>query len=700
MAEGGSTSFRRGFQGSETSRAEVTVYSFGDEPGIFSVQDMFTFHGPTAKGGAPTLVSVTTSKALGVAAGTFSFDIKVDDPGRETVMGISDDDWVDIVMTRHGIRTHVMRGQVEDIRRETAVGPTGATIDVMRISGRDFGRIFDLTPIWFDILTDGALGAGAVGRMFDANRAFFRDPATTVETILSGFLRELRNVGRGHWDLPPSLPGVVAEQAADGTSEALFIRNCCFFDRDFTNYPERSNTIDFSIFPGSNQSIWNFMLGWADLPICEIYTELLAPTTGDIPGLVSSPAFDPSFGVDPGTVDYPAALDDLDAPIELVPDFSAMAVVFRDRPFPTISRVDIDGAVEKMEDGPWFERIPMIVVPPQHIVHRAVGRSGLERRNAFYAAPRLLHELSGGYFDFNGPLWNPDDMKRHGFRRHDVVYDYTRGADAEDLVLTQVYKQRIRDFHCINHLFLNGTITLGYGRPDIRIGTKLRIFDGDEGTQETYYVETVQQTWSLVQGVRTSVGVTRGFVGADAELVDVMNEVISKYRRPAVDTGKDEPQPEPQGPPETDDADSLDNAERYAPFTAAASALFAPLAGGFGSGTWGDPATTEGQALHTLLKRESGGYVGRPNYTYGVRARKFTKWAEIHAELKAGRRTATSSATGLGQLILRNVDAYYPSGRSGIGVASEEAYGMLAYIRDRFGSPTAALRFHLANGSY
>lgn len=98
----------------------------------------------------------------------------------------------------------------------------------------------------------------------------------------------------------------------------------------------------------------------------------------------------------------------------------------------------------------------------------------------------------------------------------------------------------------------------------------------------------------------------------------------------------------------------------------------------------------ESSGLIKILAKESGGWVGRPNYTYGTRAQDPARWPEVHAELKQGTITAKSSATGLGQLLLQNVDRFYPSGRKGIGRALEEAVGMLKYIRDRYGTPEVA----------
>lgn len=105
--------------------------------------------------------------------------------------------------------------------------------------------------------------------------------------------------------------------------------------------------------------------------------------------------------------------------------------------------------------------------------------------------------------------------------------------------------------------------------------------------------------------------------------------------------------------------------------------------------------------LQNILRRESGGQVGIPNYTYGARSNDPSQWASVHEELRNGQRTAYSSATGLGQLLLDNVERHYPSGRAGIGVPLEEAAGMLSYINERYGSPGAAwARYNTAHEGY
>jgi len=122
-------------------------------------------------------------------------------------------------------------------------------------------------------------------------------------------------------------------------------------------------------------------------------------------------------------------------------------------------------------------------------------------------------------------------------------------------------------------------------------------------------------------------------------------------------------------------------------------------------------AWAENRDLHYIVGAESGGWIGRPNYTYGQRndeafPRDVWKvshadmWPQVHAELKAGVKGARSTATGIGQLILDNVKAYYPDGVAGIGDPYNEAVGFLAYVRDRYGSPRAAAEMRRTRGNY
>ncbi len=135
---------------------------------------------------------------------------------------------------------------------------------------------------------------------------------------------------------------------------------------------------------------------------------------------------------------------------------------------------------------------------------------------------------------------------------------------------------------------------------------------------------------------------------------------------------------------------------RYAPGSPEQVRLFEDAAGAAGVPTaWASDA-----AFQKILRKESDGWVGIPNYTYGSLKNDKSKWPLVWQQLQAGIIVTKSSATGLGQMTLSNTDAHYPAGRMGIGDAHNEAVGMLRYIKKRYGTPQAALEFHQEKGWY
>jgi len=147
----------------------------------------------------------------------------------------------------------------------------------------------------------------------------------------------------------------------------------------------------------------------------------------------------------------------------------------------------------------------------------------------------------------------------------------------------------------------------------------------------------------------------------------------------------------------------------FGPYTPEAIQLFAQAARAANlPESWGSE-----DGLHKILAKESGGWVGRPNYQFAPLDQliNYRRWSEVWDSIRAGTwRTKLaepyrsyeagrqSSATGLGQLTQTNIKLknpngtfkYYPRGLDSIGVAHDEAIGMLAYIKDRYQTPTNA----------
>ena len=128
------------------------------------------------------------------------------------------------------------------------------------------------------------------------------------------------------------------------------------------------------------------------------------------------------------------------------------------------------------------------------------------------------------------------------------------------------------------------------------------------------------------------------------------------------------------------------NIKRFKPYSQEAYDLFK-----FAAVKYGLPESWATDAdLHWILGKESGGWVGKPNYTYKLRSLNKNLWPDVWAELQAGIISTKSSATGLGQLLSSNAAIFYPDKLKGIGDPVNEATGFMRYIKSRYGSPAVA----------
>jgi hypothetical protein len=142
--------------------------------------------------------------------------------------------------------------------------------------------------------------------------------------------------------------------------------------------------------------------------------------------------------------------------------------------------------------------------------------------------------------------------------------------------------------------------------------------------------------------------------------------------------------------------------DRYVPYSDEAKALFREAATYAGlPESW-----AEYPGLHYILQNESGGWVGRPNYTFNYifgknfnqpsrQAEWYKAWNiialdETYAQAKARHPKFTSRASGLGQLQPGNTKKFYPDKLKGVADPLNEAVGMLRYIKSRYGSPQVA----------
>ena len=478
---------RRGrFQGSDTSRAEVTIYCHGDDPIVLE-----PWRGRVYTGGSvtnpdePSLIRARTSKRFGAGAGSFSFTAKVP-PDEDLLDSLVDDDWVDLSFSSQGRRHHAMRGIITDITRtETEVG---VTYEVM---GREFSYVFEITELWFNRFTAENVTGEAALRAYGSVVGNFGTIEKNVATFLTGFLREIGDAGRSLWDLPRSLPG-----ARRGARFVDLV--AAPWSDQWSNEPERhAFNATWGMPPESN--LWALASEWSDPDFTEMFPELLVEFAG--------------------VLDYPSADS------ETTPDDTRMAVVLRDRPFPT---AEVPGGFRR---SLWF-RLPEHVIPMAQVKSpMQLSRSGRERHNAFFVSPVLTQQLTGAPFEFSAPLWDPVDIRRHGLRRYDLHSRYVAAAPDLNLTLAETSRRRLRDWHVLNPYFRSGNLMLAPGRPEIRLGSRLRIVS-PRGTGHDLlgYVEGVDHEWGgLEAGVSTQLAVTRMWKGTEDTMLSAISRMQERY---------------------------------------------------------------------------------------------------------------------------------------------------------------------------
>lgn len=495
---------RPGFQGSETSWVEATFYRHGDDPLVVTKAERMPTTGRRAQDEVPCLIGATTNKAMGTPSGSFQLTMKPSVTVESLFDQLVDDDWVDIVVYRHDQPWHVMRGMVDEIRRSKSVDGSGATSEIFTVTGRDFGKVWETTPVWFSPYANDIVTQAVANKVFQARPEILGNPGEVVWAFMRSFLEAVADADGPNWEPPKGVPGT--------ESGDTFLDGIMFQVRPpfFQNLPPRKAFNPNFMQPQG--TLWSLAQQFSDPTFTEFYVDMLPD------GFPFSPK--------------------ISAGDALAPKDMVMTVVLRDKPFPV---VDPQLTSTLGWEYTWKD-IPVLVVPRQQIVTSDLGRSGLERFNAYFVATVLHQELmNANAVNIIAPLIDKKGMQRHGFRRMDVSSNMAPDETALEFSgMAESQRRLMRDWYCLNPYMLNGSINLGIGRPDIRIGCRVRVPASQDRTQkilieeESYYVEQVSHAWTFGQSVKTSLGVTRGWRGDDDSYIGALETQSSKYVVPAL----------------------------------------------------------------------------------------------------------------------------------------------------------------------
>ena len=490
--------FQPGFQGSETSGALVTFYRHGSDPVTVTPANILVPTGRYAWDSDPCLFSVSTDKGMGNPTGSFVVQLKPSKKAQDIFDSLVDDDWVDISFFRHDRKWHTIRGLIDEIRMSKIVSGTGATSTMYTITGRDFSKIWDTTPIWFAPWANDFVTKAIANRILGPTAEVWGHPGNVVKSICKSFLEEIANQAGPNWALPEGMPGVDSSGILSGDN-IKFQTEAPYFQ----NIPARKS---FNLnFMQMNGTLWTLAQQLSDPGFTEFFMDLVPD--GDIFSQKNK------SGIPVSETD------------------TQMTIILRDRPFPVV-----DSDLLGIGYSDQWESLPKYKIPKQQIISQDIGKSGIERYNAFLTTALINQELQRGNTpSLLAPLLHTNEIAKHGLRRMDVQAATSPAIDENiiDFVALAEHQRRLmRDWYALNPHMLSGSLDLAVVRPEIRIGSRVQVEQHVSQVEENYYVEQVTHNWTFGSSAKTTLGITRGWRGNDADYLSKLQQESAKYEVP------------------------------------------------------------------------------------------------------------------------------------------------------------------------
>lgn len=370
-----------------------------------------------------------------------------------------DDDWV-VVEAGDGPDDNMILVGLIDTITEAVQYINGAEVTTYSVVGKDFAKVIDDTTIWFSELSDEA---NVVGKsMLDAiNWTEIQQPSDLCKRFVEAFLTPGHSIPSGTWELPP---GLVAYFTARGRALEGYAGSILCLDdvQETRGLAIIRSTLDVKY------SLSSLLQQWCNPLLNELFFSLR---------------------------------------VSLFDGLTPM-MIMRERPFPV--------AAEPQPGSAW-ERLVCVTVPRSAVAENEwhVSRGGQERVNAVALLAQQDPGSAVEQYINDVPRLDVASIRKHGLRLMEQQSLFlsriaTPGAPAE-------WSTLLHSWYGINHALWSGEITLLLLDPEIDVGRKLVIGDGEDPGNDpgrwTFYVEAVNRDWSPDNHWSTTVNVTRGYRG-------------------------------------------------------------------------------------------------------------------------------------------------------------------------------------------
>jgi len=435
------------------------------------------------------------SKNIGQPAGNFVLELTAEYNWKKRVFP---GDWLMVSLSNEGVFYPRMLGCIDRVSQFTTRNDRGLLETSYVITGKDFGKVFEKTNIWFNVQDPVRLFLEITGSLIGG-------PSKNIPKILQMFLNNdipidtLKNQPQlNQWKIPPSL-----SKQLGGYSDKFY----SILKQDIQeNLGGQKAVKSMASFQGS---LWNILKDNSNDLVNEIYVELLPVQINEdalletlnyrteIPGKVSLSFYSPTF-------------------------------VLRTKPFARKKSKSILNKLSIRNNVNYFLDLPRVQISGDQIIGSDIGLSDEDRYNYFLATTSTdLLSVEGNInllrsFSPPFPQSQIGSIQRNGLR---LMY-----GDTEFSLIVDKNGEKLRnnkllhDWNVLlfeffnNAIFLEtGTIEIKRATPDLKVGKVLQIVNSSVNEGKLFYIEGYTDSWEYPGNWNQTVFLTRGQYFIDNE---------------------------------------------------------------------------------------------------------------------------------------------------------------------------------------
>lgn len=480
-----------------------TASNVRDEQDISEVMEVHTFDIVNE------IASIDINKNIENPSATFSISLLPSENWKER---ISPGDWIAIFMystyeanyNRINDTTNlVLIGNIDRISRiATKDEETDKLVLRFNVQGRNFGKVFETTDIWYDpyqrqapvidvilrqagleIQGDSSKHIKAILDVFlgpggDNTSIVF--PVTKDEAFEDSGVAGTRTSPLKQWRIPQEVAFFLGTTGPKTLSDGNVFYDVLRKDQITENLPgiKLRNMINVD----DNGMVWDFLEQSHNYMVNELFLEEVRDGNGAAyPHIILRPKplqtvfFEEQFGDDINLLDQ------------------------------------LNGHYKKFLVHSYES---FVEISQSEILFENIGKDDLSRFNHFYMKTKTSfdHYRSNSTLDIRNPFINRESIQRHGLKRFEQVLEFITPAlnrqNQIEIELFQAFLTQIYDLHFANHLYESGTIECT-GILEAELGKALIVIS-DEEVPKIYYIEGYEHQWRFPNTWRTIFTVSHG----------------------------------------------------------------------------------------------------------------------------------------------------------------------------------------------